>query len=186
MMQEKRAQLDAILQAIEEAERHLQAEQSSLESVVRVIEVIQMQQQQDWVSKYLTPEQQEQMQRLSEEAYSDEARQKLAARTWTEADQQQASAQWAEIGAELKRLVLAGADPSGPEAQAWADRFNALISAFTQHDPEIEAGLQNWWQQHNQLPEHQQPMRQMYSPEEQAFMNAALSAARQQRADGTD
>ena len=40
MMREKRAQLDAILQAIDEAERHLQAEQSSLELVVRVIEVI--------------------------------------------------------------------------------------------------------------------------------------------------
>lgn len=178
MMREKRAQLDAILQAIDEAERLLQAEPSSLESVVRVIEVIQMQQQQDWVGKYLTPEQQEQMQRLSEQSYSEEARAKLAARTWTEADQQQASAQWAEVGAELKRLVAADADPAGPEGQAWAARFNGLIAAFTQNDPEIEAGLNRWWQQHNELPASEQPMRQMYTPEEQRFMNAALTAAR--------
>jgi DNA-binding transcriptional MerR regulator len=179
MLREKRAQLDAILQAIDEAERHLQSEPSSLESVVRVIEVIQMQQQQDWVGKYLSPEQQEQVQRLSEQAYSEEARAKLAARTWTEADQQQASAAWAEIGADLRRLVAADADPAGPEAQSWADRFNALIAAFTQGDPEISAGLNRWWQQHNALPEARQPMRQTYTPEEQRFMNAALAAARQ-------
>src|SRR5215213_4254696 len=94
MVQEKRAQLDAILQAIDEAERHLQTEQSSLESVVRVIEVIQMQQQQDWVSKYFTPEQREKMQQLSEESYSEEARHKLAGRAWTEEDQKRADVQW--------------------------------------------------------------------------------------------
>jgi DNA-binding transcriptional MerR regulator len=191
MMREKRAQLDAILQAIDEAERLLQTEQfqtgqAGLESVVRVIEVIQMQQQQDWVSKYFTPEQRERMQRLSEESYSEEARQKLAARTWTEEDQKRADVQWAEVGAELKRLTATGADPAGPEAQAWAASFNGLISAFTQNDPEIEAGLQNWWQQHNQLPESEQPMRKMYSPEEQAFMSAALKAARPKPSDQAD
>jgi len=179
MMRERRAQLDAILQAIDEAERHLQTEPASLESVVRVIEVIQMHQQRDWVSKYFTPEQREQMQRLSEQAYSEEARQKLAARTWTEEDQRRADAQWAQVGSELKRLVAAGADPAGPEGQVWAAGFNGLISAFTQNDPEIEAGLQSWWQQHDQLPAREQPMRLPYSDEERAFMEAALAAARE-------
>ena len=180
MMREKRAQLDAILQAIEEAERLLQAEQSTLESVVRVIEVIQMQQQNDWVNKYLTPEQQQTMQDLSEKAYSDEARQKLAARgPWTEEDQARASEQWAWISAELERLVAAGADPAGAEAQAWASRFNGLISAFTQNDPEIEAGLNAWWKEHGKLPETQQPLPGFnYSPEEQQFRDAALAASR--------
>ena len=51
---------------------------------------------------------------------------------------------------------------------------SGTIVVIVTHDPEIAAGLQNWWQQHNQLPETEQPMRRMYSPEEQAFMNAAL------------
>ena len=58
------AQLDAILRAIEEAERLLESEPATFEPVVRVIEVIQMQQQNDWVNKYLTPEQQQTMQEL--------------------------------------------------------------------------------------------------------------------------
>ena len=77
--------------------------------------------------------------------------------------------------------MASGADPTGPEGQVWAATFNALISAFTQGDPEIEAGINSWWQQHNQLPEAEQPMRHLYTPEEQAFMNAALAAARQAR-----
>jgi hypothetical protein len=179
MMRERRAQLDAILQAIEEAERQLEAEPSTFESVVRVIEVIQMQQQNDWVDKYLTPEQQQTMQELSETSYSEAARQKLAARgPWTEEDQARAGEQWAWIASELKRLVAAGADPAGAEAQVWADRFNGLIAAFTQNDPEIEAGLQTWWQRHNELPPERQPMGPRYTPEEQQFMNAALAASR--------
>jgi DNA-binding transcriptional MerR regulator len=180
MMREKRAQVDAILQAIEKAERLLEAEPSTFESVVHVIEVIQMQQQNDWVNKYLTPEQQQTMQELSEKAYSEEARRKLAARgPWTEEDQRQASEQWAWIATELKRLVAVGADPAGEEAQAWAARFNGLISAFTQHDKEIADGLNTWWEEHNKLPAERQPMGPQYTPEEQAFMNAALGAARE-------
>jgi MerR family transcriptional regulator, thiopeptide resistance regulator len=179
MMREKRAQLDAILQAIEEAESLLQAEPSTLESVVRVIEVIQMQQQHEWVHKYFTPEQQKTMNELSETSYTEEARQKLASRgPWTEEDQARASKQWAWIATELKRLTADGADPSGEEAQAWAGRFNGLIAQFTRHDKEIETGLQKWWQQHNELPAERQPMGNRYTPEEQEFMNAALAAAR--------
>jgi MerR family transcriptional regulator, thiopeptide resistance regulator len=178
MMREKRAQLDAILQAIEEAERHLEVEQPTFESVVRVIEVIQMQQQNDWVNKYLTPEQQQTMQELSETSFSESARQKLAARgPWTEEDQVRASEQWAWIATELKRLVVAGADPAGAEAQAWAARFNGLIAEFTQHDQEISDGLKTWWQQHNELPPEREPIAPRYTPEEQAFMNEALAAS---------
>ena len=139
-----------------------------------------MQQQNDWVNKYLTPEQQQTMQELSETSYSESARQKLAARgPWTEEDQARASEQWAWIATELKRLVAAGADPAGEEAQAWASRFTGLIAAFTQNDPEIEAGLNTWWKQHNELPPERQPVGPRYTPEEQQFMNAALAASRQ-------
>lgn len=184
MLREKRWQLDAILLAIEEAERHLEGEQSSFESVVQVIEVIQMQQKNDWVNKYFTPEQQEQMQRLTEGAYSEEARQKLAARDpWTGEDQQRADEQWGWVNGELKRLVAAGADPASAEAQEWARRFNELISAFTQNDPEVEAGLRNWWTQHNALPDAERPMgAPRESSAEQRFKEAALAAFREQQA----
>ncbi|MGE3269571.1 MAG: MerR family transcriptional regulator [Chloroflexota bacterium] len=180
MVKEKRAQLDAILRAIDEAEQHLAAEDSTLDSAIRVIEVIQMQQDREWVSKYFTPEQREQMQQLLVESYSESARAKLEARgPWTEADQQRADVAWGAVNGELSRLTAAGADPAGPEGQAWAASFNDLIGQFTQGDPELAAGMANFWKRHNALPPEQRPIAIRYSAEEQAFMNAALKAARE-------
>lgn len=179
MVREKRAQLDAVLRAIEAAERHLAADGPTIDAVVRVIEVIQMQQHSDWVDKYFTPEQRAKMDEIQQNAYSESARAKLAARgPWTEEDQRRAEAAWGAVNSELARLTAAGADPAGPEAQAWAASFNELIGQFTQGDPEIAEGLNTFWKQHNALPEAERPMGPTYTAEQQAFMNAALSAAR--------
>jgi DNA-binding transcriptional MerR regulator len=183
MMREKRAQLDAIVRAIDHAERLVQADPSSWEPIVRVIEVIQMQQKEDWVDKYFTPEQRAMMDRLSQTAYTEEARQKLIQRKpWTEADQQQASAQWAAVYAEVSRLTAAGADPAGPEGQAVAKSWSDLIAAFTQHDPELEAGLKRWWGNYEKLPDREKPLTGVVptqSPEESQFIQAALAAYQQ-------
>ena len=80
MMRAKRAQLDGIIQAIEQTEHLLQTGACDWDSLAGVIQAIQMDQNKEWVNKYLTPEQQQQMQRLSEQSYSDAAREKLAAR----------------------------------------------------------------------------------------------------------
>jgi DNA-binding transcriptional MerR regulator len=181
MMREKRAQLDAIVRAIEQAERLVQADPSTWEPVVRVIEVIQMQQKDDWVNRYFTPEQRATMEGLSRQAYSDSAREKLASRgPWTAADQERASAQWAEVYAEAARLTAAGADPAGPEGQALARAWNDLISAFTQDDPEVDAGLKRFWQSYQQLPADQRPPAiPTQSAAEAEFVQRALAAYRQ-------
>src|SRR5688500_9666923 len=57
MMQEKRSQLDAIVQAIEETESLLKSGKCDWESIARVIQVIQMEQKTDWVNKYFTDDQ---------------------------------------------------------------------------------------------------------------------------------
>jgi hypothetical protein len=159
MLREKRRQLEAILRAIEETEALLAAEQGSWEAIARVIQVIRMEQKQEWVKNYLTDEQQQQLEELGQSAYTPEARQKLAQRPgeWTEADQQRASEQWTFIAAEARRLAAAGAGPAGPEAQALAKLKCDLLAAFTQGGPEIEAGLKRFWGSFNALPPEEQP-----------------------------
>ena len=169
MMREKRAQLDAILQAIEEAERLL---------ADRAID-LRVRRPRDRGDPDATAE------RLGEQvphprAAADHAGAVRAgllrggapeARGARPLDRGGPGSAPASSGpgsaTELKRLVAAGADPAGAEAQAWAGRFNGLISAFTQNDPEIEAGLKTWWKQHNELPAAEQPMGPRYTPEEQ-------------------
>ena len=179
MMREKRAQIDTIIQAIEETERVVQAGCGTWERIVRVMEAIQMEQKNDWQNKYFTPDQRQKMDELGRMSYSEEARRRLAARAgaWTEEDQKRVDQQYAWIGTELTRLVAAGADPASPEAQAVAKLKRELHVGFTQGDTEIEAGLQKWWQNFHALPEEHRPLDvtpYTYSQEETAFLEKAL------------
>lgn len=159
MLQAKRRQLDAVLQAIEETQARVEAEQGSWEALARVIQVIQMEQKNEWVRSYFTEEQMRKMEELGEASYSPEARAKLAPRSaaWTPEDQERAQAQWQHVAVEARRLAAAGADPAGPEAQAVAKLKCELLSSFTQGDPEVAAGLQRFWENFNALPEAEKP-----------------------------
>ena len=182
MLREKRAQLDTIVATIERAESLLQTGQCSWDSIIRVIEVMQVERKSDWVDTYFTPEQRQKMEELSQASYSEAARQKLAARSpqWTEEDQKRVEAQWGWVNAEVKRLVAAGADPAGPEAQNWAKVRSGLLHEFSQGDPEIEAGLRKWWQNFQALPDDQRPMQiPQPSKEELEFTQKAMSIYKQ-------
>lgn len=183
MMQAKREQLENIIAAIDETEKLLASGGCDWDSLVKVIQAIQMEQNRDWVNKYFTPEQQEHMQKLSEQAYSDEARQRLAARggEWTEADQQRASAQWASVSADIVRLADASADPAGAEAQDLAARYTGLIEGFTGGDSEIASGLNRFWQSYDTLPDEQKPFPSPYTKEQQAWLDKALAVYRQNK-----
>jgi len=181
MLRAKRAQLDVIIAAIDETAQRLQAGDCDWDSLIRVIQVIRMEQNKEWVRQYLTPEQEATMQEISAQAYSVPARARLAGRgEWTEADQARASAAWAAVGAEATRLTAAGADPAGAEAQALARQYTDLIAAFTGGDPEVTAGLGQWWRIHDALPPAECPVQRPYGPDEAAFIQRAAEAYRQQ------
>lgn len=159
MLEEKRRQLDSILRAIEQTEQLVAAGRCDWDAIAGVIRVIQMEQSTEWVKKYFTEEQLQKMGELGQTSYSPEAQQKLAERSgaWTEADQQRAQDQWVYVATEARRLAEVGADPAGPEAQALAKFKCDLLAAFTQRDPEVEAGLNRFWEQFRALPQEQQP-----------------------------
>lgn len=182
MMAAKRAQLDGIIQAIDETQKLMKDGECDWDSLVKVIQAIQMEQNRDWVNKYFTPEQLEEMKKLSEQSYSEEARQKLTSRMgeWTEADQQRASAQWAEVTQGIIRLSAANADPASPEAQQVAKLYSDLIAGFTEGDPEIAKGLNKYWQNHEALPEDRKPMPSPYSKEQPEWLEKAVEAYRKQ------
>lgn len=183
MMEAKRAQLDGIIHAIDTTTRLLQEGQCDWDSLINVIQAIQMDQNKEWVKKYFTPEQMAEMQKLSDQSYSDEARAKLAERSaaWTEADQEQAGAQWASVNADIVRLSAANADPAGDEAQDLAARHSNLISAFTGGDPEVASGLNKFWNTFDAMPDAQKPIPSPYTREQQAWLDKALAIYRARR-----
>lgn len=162
LLREKRARLDAVIRAIEEAEGASRTPESGWECIARAVRIINMNEDTDWVKKHLTDDQRRKMEELSASSYSASARQRLQDRmaqgpAWTEQDQLRAQEQWAHVASEARRLASQGADPAEPEAQAIAELKASLLRAFTQGDPEIEAGLERFYEPATSLPEGEQP-----------------------------
>ena len=184
MLRERRDQIGTIMHAIERAKRLLQTDGDDWDALVNVIRAIQMDQNTDWQKKYFNDEQLKTMKEISRKSYSESAREKLAScGEWTEADQQKVDEQYNTLYAGIKRVVAEGQEPSSAEAQALAAQAVALLEAFTLNDPEIEAGLQNWWKHHAELPADQRPYQSPLSEEEAAFLEQAKEIYRQQRQD---
>jgi DNA-binding transcriptional MerR regulator len=187
MLKDKRAQLDEIIAAVEQAQKLLENEQFDWNTLAHVIQVIQMEQKNDWVSNYLTAEQQQKIQEISEKSYTPEAREQFKAmhpNPWTEEDQKRVNEQYAHLAAELKRLVAAGADPASPDAQAAAKLQSDLILGFTKGNAEVTSGLQRFWKNVNELPEDQQPISLPYGKEEAALLAEATKIYRQRQEAG--
>ncbi|NMB88464.1 MAG: MerR family transcriptional regulator [Chloroflexi bacterium] len=176
MMIEEKRHLEQIISAIETTEAQLAQGPADWEPIIQVIEAIQKQAKDAWIKKYFNDEQIETLGRLSAGVYTAEDRQKLAhwGKDWSEADQRQADRRWTELIAGVKRLVATGADPAGAEAQALAGEWSNLILEFTHGDPGIAAGLNRWWQAHDQLPAGQAPIAKGLSDQEAAFIQRAL------------
>ncbi|HVB22041.1 MAG TPA: MerR family transcriptional regulator [Ktedonobacteraceae bacterium] len=186
MMRERREQLDTIIAAIDETEKLLSANTANSndwEPVVKVIQVMHMQQTNDWRKKYFTEEQMKEMEELSKKHYTEEQRQQIAERgkNWTEEDQQRASQQWSEVGAELKRLIASGSAPDSTEAQALVQKWRALIQEFTGGDPGILQSLKNLGSDVRSRPESERPYAMPYSGEDEKFLHKALEAYQQKQ-----
>jgi DNA-binding transcriptional MerR regulator len=84
---------------------------------------------------------------MSERYYTPEQLEQLEARRNELGDEGMAKAQqdWADLIAEMDAERVAGTDPADPRVQALADRWRALIEAFTGGDPGIRASLQRMY-----------------------------------------
>jgi DNA-binding transcriptional MerR regulator len=182
MLSERRSQLDAVIAAIERAQQLLDSDESDWETLANLIKEIQMEQQNNWHKKYFTDEQLQTMQELGEKSYSPEARAKLESRgPWTEADQQRVDEQYAALYAGVRRATAAGQDPGDAEGQRLAGDAIGLLEAFTGGDPEVWAGLQQWWKNQAELPAQQRPMQIPLNDAESDFLNQAKAIFMERR-----
>lgn len=122
---ERRRQMESAIEAIEQVEEAIASRsEPSWEALARIIEVIEMQNNWDWVKKYYTEEQ------LNE----------LAARGTPEV-LERGQREWAALIKEVEQAVAEGVDPSSERAQKLAARWKGLIEEFTGGNPEILANL---------------------------------------------
>jgi len=166
--------IGTVIRAIETVESMSRSGQFRWEELAHIMAAMQMGEKEDMLDKYLTPEQARAMRDLSKASYSEEARRNLAERpTWTEEDQRRVDAEYAEIAE--------GQAPDGPVARELARRTIHLLQQLTQGDPEVEAGLNEWWQNCQALPDAERPPALPWGPAEGAFLAEAQAIYRQRQ-----
>lgn len=185
LLAERQAQIDRVIRAIEQVEHMAHNGPSRADGLAEIMEAIRMSKDNDLMDQYFTPEQARAMRDLSEQSYSKEAKRKVAEwPEWTAEDQARVDAQYADIAARLRRLVAEGRPPEGPEAQALAKESLDLIAQFTQGDPDIASGLNEWWQNWEAMPEDQRPPAMPWGPEEGAYLAKAQAIYKERQGRG--
>jgi MerR family transcriptional regulator, thiopeptide resistance regulator len=129
-LEEKRRRLDRAIEAIRNAEKAIRPGQQADAAVLKkIIEVIEMQDNTDFMKKY----------------YSEEAQAKMTVRReqWNPKLQEQATKDWDDLFRDVEAAL--GDDPASPKVQALAARWKKLVEGFTGGDREVSTGLKKAW-----------------------------------------
>lgn len=121
-LEEKRRQLDRAIAAVREAEAASEPDASILR---KIIEVMEMQNNSDWMTKYFRPESREALEARRSE--------------WTPELQAQVERDWAQLFEDI-RLAL-HEEPSSARAQALVDRWNELLRGFLGGETQLVHGV---------------------------------------------
>jgi MerR family transcriptional regulator, thiopeptide resistance regulator len=158
MILEKRRLLDLAAEAIQRAEKAVASgELADWEAIQKIIEVIHMQDNMEWVKKY----------------YSEQAIESLANRQVSAEVIEQAQRDWPVLIKEVEGSL--GEDPASPKVQALAARWRKLIERFTGGNREVQAGLNKLYADQANWPS---TMKKPYSDEVGAFMCQAMAVGK--------
>jgi DNA-binding transcriptional MerR regulator len=158
-VEEKRRHLDTVIQAIERAEQAFAAnDKPDWTTFKQIIEVINMQNDMEWMKKYYTEEQ------LAE----------LAERGTPEV-LERGQRDWAALIKEVEAAISEGVDPQSEKAQALAARWSNLIEAFTGGNPGIRESLTKLYADQANWPS---TFNKPYSDEVGAFLSQAGAAGK--------
>jgi DNA-binding transcriptional MerR regulator len=164
VLEEKRRLLDRAIRAIGDAEKSIEpGRRADTVLLTKIIEVIEMQNDNSWSEKY----------------YSPEARAKIEARAkeWTPELQAEVSKQWTELFRDVEAALHE--DPASETAQALGARWKKLVEGFTGGDREVGAGLNRLYADRPNWPEQAQQRMAPYSnPKVWEFMGRVLKCGK--------
>lgn len=127
IMQEKRRHLDKVVRALSFAEKVASSGGAEVAGALRkIIEVIEMTNNMDWVMQYYSPEAKAAIEKRNRE---------------NPALAEQGTRDWMALIAEVEQAIRDGVDPASARAQKLAQRWQKLIASFTGGNPEVAAGL---------------------------------------------
>lgn len=154
---EKRRQLDMALRAVEEAERVAAGgAEPDWDAFRKIVEVITMQHDTEWMKKYYTEEQ------LAD-----------LARRGTPEVLERGQREWQGLLAEVEAAAAEGLDPASERARELAARWEGLIEEFTGGDPGVRENLRRLYADQANWPS---TFEKPYSDDSAAFISKVKAA----------
>jgi MerR family transcriptional regulator, thiopeptide resistance regulator len=161
VLEARRGQLEAALRAVGEAERvAARGGVPDWEAFKKIVEVITMEQDYEWVKRYYTEEQ------LAD-----------LARRGTPEVLERGQREWARLLSDVDAAIAEGVEPSSERAQELAARWSALIEDFTGGDPGILANLKRLYADQANWPDD---FKQPFSNEAAGFLSRARAAGKKE------
>ena len=157
VLESRRAELDAALRAVREAETVLsRGGGTAWDEFKKIVEVISMQHDNEWMKKYYTEEQ------LAD-----------LARRGTPEVLERGQREWQELLAEVEEARREGVDPASERAQGLAARWQGLIEEFTGGDPGMLENLKRLYADQANWPD---TFKKPYGDESADFISRARAA----------
>ena len=160
LLVDKRLQVEAAIQAIEEAEHSLKSGASpDLAALKKIIEVMERQNSMEWTKKY----------------YSEEAQADIAERAsgFTPEMQKKVEQDWKTLIADVEAAIASNSDPAGDKAKALAQRWSELVRGFTGGNPGVQQGLNKLYADKGNWP---QTFTKPFSDEVGDYIKKAMNA----------
>jgi DNA-binding transcriptional MerR regulator len=157
VLKSRRAELDAALRAVREAETVLsRGGEPAWDEFKKIVEVISMQHDTEWMKRYYTEEQ------LAD-----------LARRGTPEVLERGQREWQKLIAEVEEAEREGLDPASERAQSLAARWEGLINEFMGGDPGILENLKRLYADQSNWPD---TFSKPYSDESADFISRAQAA----------
>jgi DNA-binding transcriptional MerR regulator len=157
VLKSRRAELDAALRAVREAETVLsRGGEPAWDEFKKIVEVISMQHDTEWMKRYYTEEQ------LAD-----------LARRGTPEVLERGQREWQKLIAEVEEAEREGLDPASERAQSLAARWEGLINEFMGGDPGILENLKRLYADQSNWPD---TFSKPYSDELADFISRAQAA----------
>jgi DNA-binding transcriptional MerR regulator len=159
-LERRRKALDGALKAVEKARSVLvESGTADWQSLKRIVETIEMEQNMEWTKQYYSPEAQSELEQR---------------RTETPNAAEQGQKDWAVLLADCEQAVQEKVDPKSEQAQKLAQRWIDLVNAFTQGSQAIKQGLNKLYADQQNWPT---TFKRPWSDEVDAFITEAKKAA---------
>lgn len=159
VVEEKRRHLDSCLEAIKRAESLMsRKDEPDWEALRKIIEVINMQNDMEWMKKYYTEEQLADLERRG-----------------TPEVLERGEREWAVLLKDVDDAIKEGVDPASERAQALVARWSKLIEEFTGGDPGILENLRKLYADQAKWPSN---FKKPFSNDAGAFICQAKAKAK--------